>query len=292
MVLKRHGLSSSAIKRAKRVEGGILVNDAPAHTDRRVCTGDVLSVTLQDTQIPPRAAANAPLPHILYEDADVLIVEKPCGMNVHPAHELTSLEDAVLALYAARGESHLYRPVNRLDRLTSGLMAVAKHAHAHHALIRQMEAGSFTRGYVAVLEGVLQPEQGVIDAPIGLKDGQNLLRCVREDGKRAVTHYRTLAAAPDASCSLVAFRLETGRTHQIRVHAAWKGHPLLGDFLYGTEREGTPFLLHSCILQFCPLNGDPPVTLFCPPPPLFTQKAAQVGLSLATCTMEEICKPF
>lgn len=195
--------------------------------------------------------------HLLYEDAHLLIVDKPAGMAVHPGpgHHGDTLGNLLMWHYAQEGERHLFRPVNRLDRSTSGLMCVAKHAYAAERLGALAAEGRMKKEYLAICEGLPSPLCGQIDAPIGRKDGSVLAREVRADGKAAVTNYKTIAGSQRRS--LVRLAPETGRTHQIRVHMAHIGHPLTGDFLYGTE---DPALIRRAALHACALKFQHPIT--------------------------------
>ena len=198
--------------------------------------------------------------HLLYEDTHLLIVDKPAGMAVHPGpgHHGDTLGNLLMGHYAQEGEQHLFRPVNRLDRSTSGLMCVAKHAYAAERLGSLAAEGQMTKEYLAICEGLPSPLCGRIDAPIGRKGGSVLAREVRPDGKAAVTNYRLIAGFHGRS--LVRLMPETGRTHQIRVHMAHIGHPLTGDFLYETEDPALigRAALHACTLKFRhPITGLP-----------------------------------
>ncbi len=172
---------------------------------------------------------------IYYEDEDILVVEKPYDMVVHPtrAHLYDTMLNAVLYYFRRNGIDSKVRFVNRLDRYTSGILIIAKNAYAHNALTREEREDEIGKEYIAVLQGSMQGE-GTIDAPIA-KSEDGIRRIVREDGQRAITHYRVLASNDYAS--LAEIRLETGRTHQIRVHFSSMGHPLLGDELYGGDRS-------------------------------------------------------
>ena len=195
---------------------------------------------------------------IVYEDAHFLVVNKPAGLCVHPGpnHHEDTLGNYLAWRDKLRGESRLFRPVNRLDRGTSGLVCVAKHAYAADRLRQLMNSEQWHKSYLAVCEGVPTPLSGVIDAPIGRKDGSVLMREVRPDGKIARTRYAVLSGYQGRS--LVQLWPETGRTHQIRVHMAHIGHPLTGDFLYGTERHDliARTALHASELAFPhPITG-------------------------------------
>jgi len=183
---------------------------------------------------------------IPYEDEHLYVIDKPAPLASQSSlnHPDDALENA---LYAHLGcpTDFIYRPVNRLDKGTSGLMIVAKDAHAQHRLQKMLHSDDFARQYLAVVEGTLPARSGVIDAPIGKEDAASIRRLVRDDGKPSVTHYEVLEERNGRS--LVRLRLETGRTHQIRVHMAHLGCPVCGDFLYGTELAELPgrFALHS-----------------------------------------------
>lgn len=230
-VLRDHwGISGSLIKDLKRHEDGILLNGEHIRTVDTVSAGDILSVAIYDS------ASEGIIPQdmeldILYEDEDILIINKPCGLPTHPSrgHFTGTLANGVVAHYMKNGEEHVFRAVNRLDMDTSGVMCIAKNSYSHARLVEQMKSGVLSRKYAAIVEGL--PEGNTVDAPI-MRDSF-LKRIVHPDGQRAVTHYRVISRYE--GYSLVELSLETGRTHQIRVHMSYIGHPLLGDWLYGTE---------------------------------------------------------
>lgn len=244
------GFSSAAIRRMK-LAGSIRLNGAAAYTTARVHAGDAVCCTL-----PPEAQSSPhiqPVPGplcIRYEDQDLLILDKPAGTPVHPSqgHFTDSLANYLAYEMAQRGTPFVFRAVNRLDRNTSGLMAVAKNSHAHSRLAQALHTGALHREYRALVCGAIRPACGVIDAPILDVPGR-LERLVSPAGSRAVTHYETLEEG--GPYALVRLWLETGRTHQIRVHLAHIGHPLAGDFLYGTELPGllVGHALHSSLLR-------------------------------------------
>lgn len=259
-ILRRElGLSAAAVRRAKALADGILLDGEPVFTNRRVAAGQVLTVAVGDQrgsdQITP---VPGPL-HIVYEDEDLVIVDKAGGAPVHPSqgHHGDTLANFLLAHYAAQGLVAAFHPVNRLDRGTSGLMAVAKHAHAHEKLQEQLQGGQLRRTYLAVCEGVPVPRRGCVDAPIARLPGSVLQRQVCPGGAEARTHYEVLRTGNGRA--LVRLSLETGRTHQIRVHLAHLGCPLAGDFLYGTELPQLPgrFALHSAAIRLRqPVTGQ------------------------------------
>ena len=250
-------VSYGAMKSAKW-DGRILLNGQPATVDTIVRQGQTVTMIW-----PENAPAYTPKPFDLpltipYEDEHLLIVDKPAPLASQSSagHPDDSLENALYAYFGCP-EDFLYRPVNRLDRGTSGLMVVAKTAHAQHRLQALLHTDSFTRVYLAVTEGVPSPMSGVVDAPIAKEDAASIKRIVSEVGKPSVTRYETLRAS--GSRALVRLTLETGRTHQIRVHMAHLGCPVCGDFLYGRELPELPgrFALHSAELTLNhPFTGE------------------------------------
>ena len=230
---KECGFSTTLWKKLRR-SGTFSLNGLPANAARtRIKSGDELCWHLaEESRI---ASENIPL-DILYEDAALLIVNKPAGMLVHPTGGEYShtLANAVLFHYEAHGEKHAFHPVHRLDRQTSGLVLIAKEAHVQH-LLSAPDKMSMERIYLAIIEGAPPEPCGTIDAPIARRPGSIIERMVSSAGQPAVTHYETLCTKN--GLSLLSLRLETGRTHQIRVHLAHIGYPLLGDDLYGGTKE-------------------------------------------------------
>ena len=231
---------------ALKVSGGLTVNGEIAHANYLLQPGDVVCVCLPENGSDKQVAPEPGDVNILYEDDDIYILDKsaPLACQCTPKQPSGTLENRLYARFASV-QDYVFRPLNRLDKGTSGLMAAAKHPHACQILQRQLHSPAFTREYLAVTEGVLSGA-GTIDLPIAKEDAATVRRIIdREHGQSAVTHYRT--EYTDGNRTLVRLRLETGRTHQIRVHLAAIGHPICGDFLYGQELDALPgrFALHS-----------------------------------------------
>ena len=239
------GVSYSAMKSAKW-DGRITVDGMVTPVDAFVREGQTVCIRFKEN-----APAYAVKPYVLplvipYEDEHLYVIDKPAPLASQSSanHPDDALENALFSHLGCPAD-FVYRPVNRMDKGTSGLMIVAKDAHTQHRLQRMLHSDDFARQYLAVVEGHLPRQQGVIDAPIGKEDAASIKRLIRPDGKPSVTHYEVLKETERRS--LVRLRLETGRTHQIRVHMAYLGCPVCGDFLYGTELAELPgrFALHS-----------------------------------------------
>ena len=237
---------------------GLLVNGISVHANHILRPGDAVTVVLADVPGEKAVAPEEGPVRIVYEDEDLIILDKPAPLacQCSPKQPGGTLENRLAFLYRDR-PGFVFRPLNRLDRGTSGLMAAAMNAHAAQRLQRQLHTDAFVREYLAVVEGRMEGE-GTIDAPVIKEDAATVRRVVDfESGKPAVTHYRVEQAGD--RFSLVRLRLETGRTHQIRVHLSHIGHPIVGDFLYGTEEPRLPgrFALHSTFIRLAhPVTGE------------------------------------
>ena len=263
------GLTRSAA--ARLIETGqVLVDGKPARKSARLAGGETVEVTLPDPEPADALPQDIPL-DVVYEDDDVIVVNKPSGLVVHPApgHPDGTLVNALLhhcggSLSGVGGE---LRPgiVHRIDRDTSGLIIAAKNDAAHQALAAQLADHTLARTYEAVVVGALREDGGTVDAPIGRCPSDRKKMAVVPNGKRAVTHWEVLERFP--GLTHVRCRLETGRTHQIRVHMAHLGHPIYGDMVYGGKKP-VPGLAGQCLhavgLRFVHPRTGETVELSCP----------------------------
>ena len=277
------GFSARVLTQQKFLEGGLLRNGVPCRAVDRLAAGDRLALAFPDEPVdyPPAAGELA----VVYEDGDVIVVNKPVGMVVHPAagHPDGTLVNALLyhCGESLSGINGALRPgiVHRIDRDTSGLLIAAKNDFAHQALAEQLQDHSLYREYEAVCVGTLREDAGTVDAPIGRHPVERKKMAVdRKNGRAAVTHWQVLARYP--GYTHIRCRLETGRTHQIRVHMASIGHPLLGDTVYGAKKP-VPGLAGQCLharrLSFIHPRTGERVTVECPLPDYFTQVLARLG---------------
>ena len=260
-------MSYAQFKRAK-FQGAVLLDGKRVYADHRVKTGQSLVIRVPDKSAMPIEPGNLHV-SVAYEDDDILIVDKPAPLPSVPSPKKPgmTLANAICA-HLGNPEGFHYRPVNRLDKGTSGLMAIAKHAHAQQFLQKRLHTGDCIREYLAVCDGVLPDTQGVIDAPIAREDGASIRRVISPQGKAARTEYRVERTGGNRS--LLRLRLFTGRTHQIRVHLASIGCPVSGDFLYGKEHPLLPrrFALHSALLELTAPN-EKHIRLESAPPDVF-----------------------
>lgn len=257
--LRRRGYSYQNLTQLKKMRESILLNGAWTYMRTSVKDGDILAVHIQE----PESSPNIPpvkLPlDIVYEDEDIVVVNKPAGMPVHPSlnNYENSLANGLMYYYREQGKPFIFRCTNRLDRDTSGLTVIAKHMVSSSILSSMGMRHEITREYLAIVRGALNPSEGTIDAPIG-RTGSSLIerKIDFENGERAVTRYRV--AKEQNGHSLVSLILETGRTHQIRVHMKYIGHPLVGDYLYNPDMEYIDRqALHSHRLSFThPVTGE------------------------------------
>lgn len=249
-------IGETQIRRAKKRNGSIMLNGEAVFTNHTVKVGDVVVFKISDDENSDNITPCEGKLDIVYEDEDVLVLNKPAGLATHPSihHYERSLAGMVMNYYQSRNERFVFRCINRLDIGTSGLTVIAKHAYAQRILSNQLHTDSFIREYTAVVDGITS-EKGNVSAPIKRANDSIILRCVSPDGADAYTQYRRVNIHNDMS--VLRIRLKTGRTHQIRVHMAHIGHPLVGDDLYG---KGSDLIkrhaLHSSYISFIqPVTG-------------------------------------
>lgn len=239
-------ISSSLIARIKLIENGICLNNKVVHVNERVHTGQLLTAMVNSSHENKGAL---PFP-ILYEDEDILIIDKPAGYAAHGSRYDENVMNVETGVNEYYGNDTMFHPVSRLDKGTSGIMTIAKNGYMHHLLGNMLHSDCFVKSYIAVVEGELVCKNGTINLPITRTPNSAIKREIGSGGSYAVTEFEILSS--DKRKSIVKCIPITGRTHQIRVHMAAIGHPLLGDWLYGTER--TELIkrpaLHSCRLNF------------------------------------------
>lgn len=257
--LRRKRYSGQNLSEIKRMPKSILVNRVHYYMRQELSKGDHLQVRICETQnsekIPP---TKLPL-DIIYEDEDLLVLNKPAGMPIHPSlnNYTNSMANALAYYFQSQGKPFIFRCCNRLDRDTSGLTIVSKHLVSGSILSDMTKYREVHREYLAIARGSVTPSEGTIQAPLGRKEGTIIERTVDwEHGEDAVTHYKVVKEANGHS--LVSLRLETGRTHQIRIHMKYLGYPLIGDYLYNPDMEYmTRQALHSHHMEFThPITGE------------------------------------
>lgn len=251
--LKAQEYPHQAIVQLKKTRNGICKNGVWAYINEKLTVGDRISLHLvEDVE----ESSILPIPvdlSIVYEDEDFIIINKAANMPIHPSmnHYEGTLANGLMYYYKEQGQNFTFRCINRLDRDTSGLTIVAKHLLSAGILSRQVSKREIHRTYLAICSGFVY-ENGTIDAPIARVHDSTIERCVDFiHGERAVTHYKRISYSAEKNLSLVELHLETGRTHQIRVHMKYIGHPIIGDFLYNPDyRFCNRQALHSYSLSF------------------------------------------
>lgn len=282
LAAQAEGLTRSAAARLIE-EGRVLVDGRRPVKSLRLAGGETLTVELPDPEPTEVRPEDIPL-DVVYEDDDVIVVNKPKGLVVHPApgHPSGTLVNALLHHCGSSlsGIGGVLRPgiVHRIDRDTSGLIIAAKNDLAHQKLASQLQDHTLARTYECIVAGNLKEDSGTVDAPIGRCPADRKKQAVVPDGRRAVTHWEVVARYP--GFTHVRCRLETGRTHQIRVHMAYLGHPILGDTVYGAKKP-VPGLqgqcLHAVGLRFIHPRTGKSVELSCPLPEEFCRQLHRLG---------------
>lgn len=251
--LKSQGFTHNVMVQLKKTENGITKNGVWAYTNERLKAGDIVQVKLVETKASSDIEPVKLDFNIVYEDEDIIVVDKPANMPVHPSinNHNNTLANALLYYFNTQEQNFIFRCINRLDRDTTGLTIIAKHSLSAGILSQMVSSREIRRTYLAIVEGKTE-SFGTIDAPIARKDDSTIERCVNfEKGEVAITHYKRLSYNKEKNLSLIELHLETGRTHQIRVHMKYIGHPLIGDFLYNPNYKYiSRQALHSSELTF------------------------------------------
>lgn len=259
--LKEKGYSRHVLIHLKKTDLGITINGTLIYITHRLTAGEVLTIFLSEENSSENIV---PIPmklSIIYEDEDLMILNKPAGLPVHPSkgHFDNTLANGIAHYFKSQKETFVFRAVNRLDRDTTGLLIIAKNMISAAILSSMVAEKKIKREYAAIVDGETEAE-GTICLPIARKDSSVIERCIdMEKGDYACTHYHRISYHPELNCSLLLLNLETGRTHQIRVHMKSIGHPLYGDFLYNPDyRYISRQSLHSYRLDFPhPISGEP-----------------------------------
>lgn len=257
--LRRQGYSLQNLTDLKKMHESVLLNGEWVYLNQRLKNQDELVIHIQEMEssekIPP---VNLPL-NIVYEDEDIIVINKPAGMPIHPSRNnyTNSMANALAWYYKEQEKPFIFRCTNRLDRDTSGLTVVSKHMLSGNIMSTMTAHREFHREYLAISRGQVMPPSGTIDAPLARKPGSIIERTVDwEHGETAITHYHVVCEKNGHS--LVSLSLETGRTHQIRIHMKYLGYPLIGDYLYNPDMEYiSRQALHSHHLSFRhPITGE------------------------------------
>lgn len=259
LFLREHFYPVKIITHLKHTDNSVCLNDVPVFLNTNLKTGDKLTINyLEDDESENIVPVNLPF-KIIYEDEDIMVIDKPADMPVHPAinNFENTLANGIAYYFKDKDEHFVFRCINRLDRNTSGLLIVAKHRLSAAILSDFMKKRKIHREYLALAKGLFNDKSGTIDLPIGRVNESIIERFVDfQNGDSAITHYEVIKEFDSSSifrveCSLLKIHLETGRTHQIRVHMSHIGHPLLGDTLYNKEPGSlSRQALHSHIIKF------------------------------------------
>lgn len=267
--LRAKGYSSANITALKKMDQNVVLNGEWVHMKHALVPGDILMVNITEDNSSEKIPPTQIDLDIVYEDDDIVVINKPAGLPIHPSlnHYEYSLANGLAYYYEVQQNvPFIFRCCNRLDKNTSGLTVISKHLVSANILSTMVKNRQFHRQYLAIVKGSLVDQSGTIDAPIARVSDSIITRCVDfENGERAVTHYQVIKE--ENNHSLLKIHLETGRTHQIRVHFKHIGHPLIGDYLYNPDMDLIARqALHSYEISFNhPITGVP-LKFTCPPP--------------------------
>lgn len=281
-VLKAEFLMSDRLILKLKNMQRIFLNYKPVYVHHSIQVGDIIECDLTYEEDNSNIMPTSIPFDILYEDDAYLIINKPAGIPIHPSmeHYTDSLSNGVRFYFDQIGLNKKIRPVNRLDKDTSGLVVFAKNEYVQECLIKQMKSKHFVKKYIAIVNGHLKEKSGTIHAPIARKENSIIERCISENGDIAITHFQVLSSNKIKNFDVIECILETGRTHQIRVHFSYVGHALLGDTLYGMP---SPYInrqaLHSYFISFIHPITKKQVVYETPLPP----DMHSLAFSLSTC---------
>jgi 23S rRNA pseudouridine1911/1915/1917 synthase len=246
---KRLQFSRTLLKKIKRTEN-IILNGKLSKLSNEVNEGDILEIILDMPETATVEPENIPI-KILFENEDLMIVDKPAGLVVHPTrrHPNKTLANAVVYYWKKQGYDKIFRPVHRLDKDTSGVLLIAKNHYIHQHLSRQIKNRILKRQYIAVVHGIIKNEQDTINAPISMEPDNGIKRMIDINGQKAITNFKIIKILNNAT--IIKLSLETGRTHQIRIHMNYYQHPIIGDTLYGgNDIDIQRQALHSHSIKF------------------------------------------
>ena len=268
-ILKSHFGFSKGVITSLKTDSGMFVNNEPVTVRRIMKENDILTIKLPDEKSENIVPVEMEL-DIIYEDEDILVVNKPSGMPTHPSirHFTDTLANGVCYMYKDR--DFMFRAVTRLDRETSGIVLIAKNRNSAHKLGEQLKNGMVEKTYYALCEGVFEKSEGEIEAPIARMCESIILRHVSKIGKYSKTLYKVISK--ENEMSFVEVTPVTGRTHQIRVHLSYIGHPIFADYLYGNRKDGEKLRLHCGKLVFMHPVTNKKITLSCDIPDYFLHK--------------------
>lgn len=235
---KRLLISRALLSRLKLTEQGIMVNGERKYISVHVCSGDRVEIRMEQESSEDILPQELPV-DVIAEDTHLLIVNKAAGLIVHPTHGhyINTLANAVVYYWQQQGQSYRFRPIHRLDQETSGVLAIAKNPYVHHLISEQMQQQLVDKEYIAIVHGIVAGDSGTVNAPIDRNPDSPHERIVIASGYSAITHFQVVQRFERAQATMVRLKLETGRTHQIRVHMKHIGHPLIGDKMYGLQAE-------------------------------------------------------